>query len=200
MVIQEDLLINFGADILQLQESEFLFEENAPPNYYYQIREGKIKLSNIKPGDGEFIQGIHTEGESVGEVFLFCKHHKYPINAVAIERCTILRLKRSKILKLLESDFDIQLKFLRICAERTYYSYLLLNSLTSKDAVHQLLTVLNHLKENQQENTARFSYKVPYTRKELSALTGLRIETIIRILKKLQSENEVKIIKGKVYY
>lgn len=199
MAIQEDLLITYGAEIIHLQQSGLLFEENAAPAYYFQIKKGKIKLTNFKPGDGEFIQSIHDHGESVGEVFLFCKHHRYPVNAVATEDCTILRLERPNLLKLLESDFDLQLQFLRSCAERTYYSYIFLNSLTSEDATHQLLTVLNHLKENQ-DQTGRFSFKVPYTRKELSSLTGLRIETVIRILKKLQSEEIVKIVKGRVYY
>lgn len=199
MAIQEDLLITYGAEIIHLQQSGLLFEENAAPAYYFQIKKGKIKLTNFQPGDGEFIQSIHDHGESVGEVFLFCKHHRYPVNAVATEDCTILRLERPNLLKLLESDFDLQLQFLRSCAERTYYSYIFLNSLTSEDATHQLLTVLNHLKENQ-DQTERFSFKVPYTRKELSSLTGLRIETVIRILKKLQSEEIVKIVKGRVYY
>jgi CRP-like cAMP-binding protein len=199
MVIQEELLINFGAERIHLPTSEYLFEENNIPNYYFQVEKGKIKLSNKKPGDGEFIQSIHDEGESFAEVFLFCKHHRYPVNAVAMEDCTILRLERSKLLQILESDFDIQLQFLKSCAERTYYSYIFLNSLTLEDAAHQLLTILDHLKESEIEKE-QFSYKVPYTRKELSSLTGLRIETVIRILKKLQTENVVKILKGRVYY
>ena len=199
MVIREDLLIAFGANVITLQESDLLFKENAPPEYFFQVLHGQIKLTNFKPDNGEFIQSIHNQGQSVGEVFLFCSHHRYPVSAVATKESTVLRLAYSKFIKLLESDFEIQLEFLRHCAERTYYSYIYLNSLTSEDATHQLLTVLDHLKEsaNQPE---RFSYKIPYTRKELSSLTGLRIETVIRILKKLQLEGIVKIIKGRVFY
>lgn len=199
MFIREDLLIAFGADVIRLKESDLLFEENAPPIYYFQVLDGQIKLTNFNAGNGEFIHSYHDGGQSVGEVFLFCSHHRYPVNAVATKETTILRLEHSKFLKLLESDFDIQLKFLRQCAERTYYSYVFLNSLTSEDATHQLLTVLDHLKENE-GHTEPFSYKVPYTRKELSSLTGLRIETVIRILKKLETEKTVKIIKARVYY
>jgi len=199
MAIKEDLLTAFGADIIQLQESELLFKENQVPEYYFQIKKGKIKLTNHKPGDGEFIQRIHEIGEAVGEVFLFCKHHRYPVNAVLTEDSSVYRLERSKFLKLLKSDFEIQISFLKSCAEETYYSYVFLNSLTSEDATHQLLTLLNHLKENE-VNTLPFSFKIPYTRKELSAMTGLRIETVIRLLKKLQKDQVVKILKGRVYY
>jgi len=199
MVIREDLLISFGADVIGLNQSDLLFQENAPPEYYFQIMEGQIKLINFKPGDGEFIQSIHDKGESVGEIFLFCKHHRYPANAVAMKESKILRLEHSKFLKLLESDFDIQLRFLRNCAAHTYHSYIFLNSLTLEDATHQLLTLLNHLKESQ-NLTESYTYKIPYTRKELSSFTGLRIETVIRILKKLEGEKVVKIVSGKVFY
>lgn len=48
MVIQEDLLITFGADIIQLQKSQLLFEEDNAPVYYFQIKTGKIKLTNFQ--------------------------------------------------------------------------------------------------------------------------------------------------------
>jgi len=198
MVIQEDLLINFGADIIQLKKTELLFEENNTPAYYFQIKTGKIKLTNFQLENREFIQSIHKNGQSVGEIFLFSKY-KYPVNAVLMEDCTIYKLEYSKLLNLLESNFEIQMKFLHYIAERTYYSYIFLNSLTSEDASHQLLTLLNHLKAGQ-DKSERYSYKIPYTRKELAFLTGLRIETVIRTFKKMESENLIKIIKGRVYY
>lgn len=197
MVIQEDLLITFGADIIQLQKSQLLFEENNSPTYYFQIKTGKIKLTNFQTENREFIQSIHGDGDSIGEIFLFSKY-KYPVNAVLMEDCTIFRLKHSQLLKLLASDFEIQMKFLQYLAERSYHSCIFLNSLTSEDATHQLLTVLNHLKGSQ--NKERYSYKIPYTRKELAFLTGLRIETVIRTFKKMENESLIKIVKGRVYY
>ena len=197
MVIQEDLLITFGADIIQLQKSQLLFEENNSPTYYFQIKTGKIKLTNFQTENREFIQSIHGDGDSIGEIFLFSKY-KYPVNAVLMEDCTIFRLEQSQLLKLLASDFEIQMKFLHYLAERSYHSCIFLNSLTSEDATHQLLTVLNHLKGNQ--NKERYSYKIPYTRKELAFLTGLRIETVIRTFKKMENESLIKIVKGRVYY
>lgn len=201
MAIREDLLITFGAEILHIKQSGILFKENDAPEYYFQIIKGKVKLVNFNNGNGEFIQSIHEEGDSFGEIFLFCKHHRYPVSAVAAKDSVVLKLEQPRLLQLLESDFEIQLNFLKSCAERTYYSYVFLNSLTSEDATHQLLTVLDHLKESHATpETETQRYKIPYTRKELSHLTGLRIETVIRILRKLEREKIVEIIKGRVYY
>lgn len=197
MVIQESLLTSFGADIIKLKKSDILFKENDQPSYYFQIRTGKIKITNFQPENREFIQSIHESGDSVGEIFLFTDH-RYPANAIVMEDCTILRLDHSKLLKLLRSDFKIQMGFLHYLAERSYHSYIFLNSLTSEDAAHQLLTLLDHLKRDKDKEP--LSYLIPYTRKEISFLTGLRIETVIRTFKKMENDKLIKIIKGRVYY
>ena len=197
MVIQEDLLTSFGADIIKLEKSDILFEENDLPAHYFQIKTGKIKLTNFQPENREFIQSIHETGESVGEIFLLTEH-TYPANAVVMEDSIILRLDYRKLLKLLKSDFKIQMAFLNHLAERSYHRYIFLNSLTSEDAVHQLLTLLDHLKDSKGQEP--YTYLVSYTRKEISFLTGLRIETVIRTFKKMESEKLIKIIRGRVYY
>jgi len=198
-MISEELLITYGAEVIHLNESELLFEENDPPWYYFQIKTGQVKLVNYNSSNGEFIQSIHEQGESVGEVFLFCKHHRYPATAVIMKDAEILRLRRSRFLELLESDSNLLLEFLKVCAERTYHSYTFLYSHTSADATQRLIKILDHLKKKE-DGTEPFTYLVPYTRKELSSMTGLRIETVIRILKKLQQKKIVKIIRRKVCY
>ncbi|WP_429830864.1 helix-turn-helix domain-containing protein [Chryseobacterium balustinum] len=40
---------------------------------------------------------------------------------------------------------------------------------------------------------------MPYTKKEFAFLSGLRIETVIRTFKKIENENLIKIVKGRVY-
>jgi len=197
MVIREDLLTAFGAEIIKLQKSEMLFKENDVPACYFQILSGRIKLTNFHSEEREFIHSIHKAGDSVGEIFLF-SNHKYPVSAVVMENCTLLQLQQPQLLKLLESDFDLQMDFLNYLAERSYQSYIFLNSLTSEDAIHKLLTLLDRLKDSTDEPV--HSFKVPYTRKEISFLTGLRIETVIRAFKKMEHEKLIKIVKGRIYY
>lgn len=198
MVIREDLLIAFGADTVKLKKNELLFREDASPVHYFQIRKGRIKFTNLQYEDREFIQSLRLEGEAVGEVFLF-SDHCYPVNAVAMEECVLLRLGRSEFFKLLEKDFDQQLNFLRYISEKMRFSYIILNSLKSDDAAGRLLTFLNYLKDSH-GRTERYTCKIPYTRKEIASLTGLRVETVIRAFKKMEGEEVIKIIKGRIFY
>ncbi|MFU8973006.1 helix-turn-helix domain-containing protein [Chryseobacterium wangxinyae] len=78
-------------------------------------------------------------------------------------------------------------------------NYIFSYSLISDNAVSRVQNLLDYLK-NKHDQSDPWSYIVPYTRKEMSSLTGLRIETVIRTLKRLQQQGMVKIIKGKIFY
>ena len=97
MVIEEDLLIKFGADIINLGKNDLLFKKNDIPAYYYQIKKGRTKHVNVY-ADKEFIQNFQTTGECVGDIFLFSSV-AYPMSAVAMEDCTIVRLEKSIFFK-----------------------------------------------------------------------------------------------------
>ncbi|MFN3019578.1 helix-turn-helix domain-containing protein [Chryseobacterium sp. TY3] len=38
------------------------------------------------------------------------------------------------------------------------------------------------------------------TRKQMAAITGLRIETVIRTIKKMESDHVLKLINSKIFY
>ena len=61
---------------------------------------------------------------------------------------------------------------------------------------HRILTLLHHLKGNSERDS---SFEVPLTRQQISDLTGLRVETVIRAIKKLEKSEALAIIDRKVF-
>ncbi|WP_410703659.1 helix-turn-helix domain-containing protein [Chryseobacterium sp. SIMBA_029] len=45
-----------------------------------------------------------------------------------------------------------------------------------------------------------FSFQIPFTRQQLSSITALRLETVIRTVKKMEKNKMVRIINGKIFY
>lgn len=197
MVIEEDLLIKFGADIINLAKDDLLFKKNDIPLYYYQIKKGRIKHRNVY-ADREFVQNFQTTGECVGEFFLFSSV-AYPMDAVGMEDCTILRLEQSKFFKLLKANFEIQVHFYQHVADQIYFTYNILDSIKQNNAISCLKIFFDYFKKKH-NCFKKYSCKIPYTRKEISALTGLRIETVIRTLKKMEGDSIIKIVDGKILY
>ena len=66
----------------------------------------------------------------------------------------------------------------------------------SYDAEHQILTLLHYLKENA---NCEGEYLVTMTRQTIANLNGLRVETVIRAVKKLKLEQKVIIRNRKIY-
>jgi len=42
-MIEEALLLQYGAEVRQLKKNELIFEVGHYPGFYYQIKEGKVK-------------------------------------------------------------------------------------------------------------------------------------------------------------
>ena len=70
--------------------------------------------------------------------------------------------------------------------------------ISHEDPRHRILRLLNYLKTDIYKHTKKYSYKVELTRQQIADLTGLRVETAIRAIKKLEKEGYIKIEKRKI--
>ncbi|MCX8523263.1 helix-turn-helix domain-containing protein [Chryseobacterium formosus] len=91
------------------------------------------------------------------------------------------------------------LKLNEYTADRLHFRYIVSTFLAIPDPDIRVKKLLDHIKNyfNHQE---KYSFVVPYTRQQLAALIGLRVETVIRSIKKMQKINLLKIDGNKIYY
>ncbi|MBT2620117.1 Crp/Fnr family transcriptional regulator [Chryseobacterium sp. ISL-6] len=199
MLIKEDMLIKFGAKKVKYKKNEVLFTENTIPLYYFQIKNGSVKLINHHKEGREFIHNLLSKGDSIGETFLFSEY-PYLVNAMVVEDSIVFELERTAFHKLLKTHPDILFQLYQYTAEKMRYRYKM-NNLIFNNPTGRILTVLNDLKEQQQQQQQQqYSCEVPYTRQQIASLTGLRVETVVRNVKHLEKEGILKIIKGKIFY
>lgn len=198
MIINEELLLSLGADMLDYKINEIIFKEGSQPNYYYQIKSGTVKLNNYHEDGREFIHSVPFKGHCFGETFMFGEMI-YPLNAVAMEDSRIIRLSKSKFLQYIRENPESLLDLYTYTAERMYYRYIMLNSLSQSNPMSKIKQVMDCLK-TYHNYPDPYSYQVPFTRQQLASLTGLRIETVIRVVKRMEKEQLVKIENGKIYY
>ncbi|MCU7613489.1 Crp/Fnr family transcriptional regulator [Chryseobacterium sp. GMJ5] len=198
MVINEDLLLQYGADEIDYYADEFLFEENSPPKNYFQIKKGRVKLNNYHEDGKEFIHSLPSAGHCIGETFLFSEKY-YPLNAVTMEDCRILKLDKNKFYEMIDHHPKLLYDLYSFTADRMYYRYKMLNSLSEANPVSKLRGLMDCLKQYY-DTEQPYSYQIPFTRQQMASLTGLRIETVIRAVKKMEKENIVKIQNRKIFY
>ncbi|MGV8992998.1 MAG: Crp/Fnr family transcriptional regulator [Flavobacterium sp.] len=198
MQIDIDLLFTWGAIVKNYKKTEVIFDEGDCALYYYQIMQGTVKMFNLNDTGKEFTQGIFCEGRGFGEPPLFIDE-VYPSTAIAVEDSVIIKISKDKFLKILDEYPMVQKTFLRLFAKRVYSKSTAAKFIMNNTSENRILGFLATIKKKDQIDDEEL-YPVPFTRQEIANHTGLTVETVIRVLSKLNKQGKVQVIKHKLYY
>lgn len=197
MLISPELLEKYGAETEEFEPSHVIFNEGDIPKYYYQVLEGRIKLNNYNEDGKELIFAILDKGLSVCELLLFIDK-TYPVNAITFEKCMVIKLPKLSFEKMLDENPAVSRDINKFLSERLYYKYIMLENNSSLRPDVRVQGALDYYKSFT-DKKEKFSYEIPLTRQQLASLTALRVETVIRTVKKLEKEGALKIVNRKIF-
>lgn len=189
----------FGAKILFFKKGDYIYHENDRVWGYYQISTGKVKLNNYSNEGKEFIQNIFEDQQSFGEALLFVDE-PYPTNAIAIENSEIFYISKEHFFQLLNSNAQAAIQVCQNLSQRLHYKILMSQSIHFKEPTPKIITLLDYFKFSKCPKNKNDLYEIPLTRQQIADLTGLRVETVIRNIKRLEKEKKLKIINHKIFY
>lgn len=198
MIICEDLLFSWGANLEKYEAGDAIFQEGTAAKYYFQIKYGTAKLNTFLEDGKEFVHGLPFDGHCIGESYLFTDHH-YAVNAIAVTSCEVIKISKTKFLQILLETPALMLEINKYTADRMHFRYLISSFLAISDPIIKLRKLFDHIKSYFGFEEA-YSFLIPYTRQQIATLTGLRVETVIRYVKKMQEQKLVKIESSKIYY
>ncbi len=194
-MIPENLLLDYDSTIEKFSTGEMIFSEKTRAHFYYQIKTGEVKMFNLNDNGKEFVQGIFYDGDSFGEPPLF-GDFSYPASASASKPTQLYKLSKTKLFELLTHNPEVNLKFTKALAKRLYYKATILQEISVHTPEHRILTLIDFLKRKYGSHEL---FQVELTRQQIADLTGLRVETVIRAIKQLEQDGEIKLIKRKVF-
>lgn len=196
MLISEDLLLKYGASYEFFDINQIIFSEGYAPKFYYQISTGSVELNNYHEDGKEFTHDIFSDGQSIGTFFLF-NDRPYSVTAVAVSKCKILKISKSDFTILLAQNPEITSKIFKSLADHLSDKYSMLFNLVTQDPELKIESIINYFKGS--GNFQPYSFQLPLTRQQLANLTGLRVETVIRTIKKMENANKLMIRNRRVY-
>jgi CRP-like cAMP-binding protein len=176
-----------------------LFHEGDRAIDYFQVEEGSVKMF-IASNDGqEFIQGIFTAGESFGEPALI-GNFPYPGSVVAIEKSKVWKLPGDQFLQMLKENFDLHLKMDQVLCQRLRYKSMVLSEISSYEPEHRIVALLKYFRTKNGRPDISGKIIIPYTRQQLADMSGLRVETVIRTVKKMEKDGKLSLDGHKIRY
>ena len=198
MNIDTELLYLFGGENKVYKPKEIIYREGDNAVYYYQIVSGKVKQNNYNEEGKEFIHNILGEKQSFGEPMLFLEKF-YVMNAICLTDTEIIRLPKNNFIELLEKNPKLSMEMNACLSQRLYFKAIMLQSMSSQNPILRLKGLLDYLK-SYHDGDCEQCFHVEFTRQQLANLTGLRVETVIRTLKKMEKEGNLKIDNRKIMY
>jgi CRP-like cAMP-binding protein len=197
-MIDELILKSKQAYIQKYKDGEVIFAAGDSPVYYYQILKGAVKLKIVDSNGKEIIQESRHSGQSICGFTLFVDEC-YPVSAVASKDCEMIKMPRADFRALLDQHSELGNFLLEDISSELVPKYLLAGMYYKQNTADKIIILLDYLKRKKR-NRALYSYKIPLTRREIADFTGLRVETVIRVIKDLEKQNLLRIINRKIFY
>lgn len=195
----EEILRKYHARLLTVKKDQILFYEGDAAIDYYQVEEGSVKMFIVSAGGQEFIQGIFTCGESFGEPPLIGKF-PYPGTASAIGPGKVWRLSGDQFLRLLQENFDLHLHVTQVLCQRLRYKSMVLSEISSYEPDHRILSLLKYYKMKSRTEDSGGRIRIPFTRQQIADMSGLRVETVIRTVKKMEKAGKLLLEGHKILF
>ncbi len=197
-MIPEPLLQKYNARLVNILKDQLLFDVGDKASNFYQVESGQVKMFVIGLDGQEFTQGIFNPGESFGEPALLGKF-EYPAAAKVTEKGKVWKLPAAEFLNLLRENFSVHIKLDEVLCKRLQYKSMILTEVSSHGPEHRIMTLLNYFKAKHSNNKSE-SVIIPFTRQQLADMAGLRVETVIRTVKKLEKNGHLSLEGHKIRF
>lgn len=190
-VFPSKVLEKYRARLITLKKDQILFQEGDTASDYFQVESGVVKMYIVNDDGQEFIQGIFHAGESFGEPALIARF-PYPGSVMAIEPAKVWKLPGDYFLQMLRENFDLHMKMDEVLCQRLKYKSMVLSEISSHEPEHRILSLLKYYKtKNPASKETPGRVTIPYTRQQLADMSGLRVETVIRTVKKMEKDKKL---------
>ncbi len=179
----------------KIKAKETLFMEGDIPSNVYFVVSGKIKTYKTNEDGKDYITEIFKEGDFFGYVDLL-DNSKHKESAMTIENSEITSIPKQDFFKLLYSNNDIAIKFIKmlsnnLCESEQKLLKLAYNSARKKVA-EALLFIYRKYKLNNVDDP------FPVNRENLSSLAGISPESVSRNLTDFREEELIESSNGNI--
>ena len=176
--------ISYEKTVMEYRTDRTVFRQGRPADSLFYLRRGKVKLTVMSQQGKEAIVAVLNAGEFFGEGCL-AEQRLRIATAVAMTNCTVEKIKRSVMVRLLHEQHNFSEMFAKhLLSRNLQYEADLVNQLfnTSEKRLAQVLLLLAHFgKESRTENVVP-----PVSQETLAQVVGTTRSKVSRFMNKFK--------------
>ncbi|MBW1914369.1 MAG: Crp/Fnr family transcriptional regulator [Deltaproteobacteria bacterium] len=173
----------------RFDKGRLIFNEEDDGNGFYLISEGQVKVFKLSSDGKEQILHIFGPGDPFGEVPVF-SGQKFPANAAAIEKVSLLFFPRKTFIKLISSRPNLALNMLAVLSKRLRQFATQVENLSLKEVPSRLAHYLIYLIEDQGNSDI---VMLGISKGQLASLLGTIPETLSRIFARMNNQGLIEV-------
>jgi len=175
-----------------LKKGEFLFKAGDKFDFIYAIRSGSLKSYTISSDGIEQLTGFHLPGEMVG--LNAVSTTSYPSFAKALETSLVCSIPFDRLESLARDLPALQKQLFRVMSSEIRDEQELLMLLSKKNADERFAAfVMNLSARYRRRGLSDKEFFLTMTRSDIGNYLGLAVETVSRLITRLQKKNLIEI-------
>ncbi len=198
--LSDDELKELGAYLAaaSYKKKETVFSEGEPPDWFYIVSSGKVKITKISHEGKEIILEVISPSDIFGGVAVL-KNFPYPANAVAMEDTEVIKISRKNLMRLVDRFPNLMYCIALQLGDRMKSSYDSLKNIALERVEARIAALLLKLAGKVGVETKDgLLIDMRLTKQDVADMVGTTVETSIRTFSKFKKEGLVVDADGKI--
>lgn len=180
------------------KRKETIFSEGEPPEWFYIVLSGKVKITKLSHEGKEIILEVISPDDIFGGVAVI-RGFPYPANAVAMEPTEVLKISRKNLMRLVDRFPNLMYCIALQLGDRMKSSYDSLKNIALERVEARIAALLLKLAGKVGiETRDGILIDMRLTKQDIADMVGTTVETSIRTFSKFKKQNLVTESDGKI--
>ncbi len=180
------------------RKKETIFSEGDPPEWFYLVLQGKVKITKVSHEGKEIILEVISPTDIFGGVAVI-RGFPYPANAVAMENTEVLKISRKNLMRLVDRFPNLMYLIALQLGDRMKSSHDSLKNIALERVEARIAALLLKLAGKIGTATANgILIDMRLTKQDVADMVGTTVETSIRTFSKFRKQGLVAESGGKI--
>jgi CRP/FNR family transcriptional regulator len=179
-------------------KKETIFSEGEPPEWFYIVVKGKVKVTKLSHEGKEIILEVISPHDIFGGVAVL-RNFPYPANAVAMEDSEVLKISRKNLMRLVDRFPNLMYCIALQLGDRMKSSYDSLKNIALERVEARIAALLLKLSNKVGVDTDEgVLIDMRLTKQDVADMVGTTVETSIRTFSKFKKQGLLTDSDGKI--